>query len=112
MYRMFFFQTSLEYIEICMYVCMVITFSVAELWINRVRLPILLSLSSFAPESLVSPDRFGRPVPRQHAYSPPSGCIWCLLVGLLPLSTTASIYTFNLHRVGPEFIRSHIAYRW
>ena len=53
--------------------CMVITYS--RLWINRIRLPILLvvswtekiniSLSPFAPENLVSRDGFGRPVPRQ-----------------------------------------------
>ena len=48
--------------------------------INRVRLPILLvvswtekmivSLSPFAPENLVSRDKFGRPVPRQPAQLP------------------------------------------
>ena len=47
-------------------------------WINRVRLPILhelnktrkndISLSAFAPESLVSRDGFGSPVPRQPAH--------------------------------------------
>ena len=50
---------------------------IARVWINRVRLPILLvvgctekmniSLSPFAPETLVSRDRFGSPVPRQPA---------------------------------------------
>ena len=55
------------------YVCMV-TY-IARVWINRVRLPILLvvswtgkvniSLSPFAPENLVSRDGFGSPVPRQ-----------------------------------------------
>ena len=58
---------------VCMYVCMVITYS--RVWINRVRLPILLvvsrtgimniSLSPCAPENLVSRDGFGSPVPRQ-----------------------------------------------
>ena len=53
--------------------CTVITYSIV--WINRVRLPILLviswtgkinvSLSPFAPEKLVSRDRLGRPAPRQ-----------------------------------------------
>ena len=48
---------------------------IARVWINRVRLPILLvvnwtgkmniSLSAFAPENLVSRDGFGIPVPRQ-----------------------------------------------
>ena len=51
---------------------------IARVWINRVRLPILLvvswagkmniSLSSFAPENLVSRDGFGSPVPRQPAH--------------------------------------------
>ena len=50
----------------------------ARVWINRVRLPILLvvsstekmnvSLSAFAPENLVSRDGFGSPVPRQPAH--------------------------------------------
>ena len=51
---------------------------IARVWINRVRLPILpvvsftcreneYSLSPFAPENLVSRDRFGSPVPRQPA---------------------------------------------
>ena len=58
------------------YVCMVITYS--RVWINRVRLPILLvvrrtekiniSLSAFAPENLVSRGGFGSPVPRQPAH--------------------------------------------
>ena len=61
-------------------------------WINRVRLPILLliswtgkvnvSLSPFVSENLVSRDGFGSPVPRQpahlHTYS---GWIWCLPTG-------------------------------
>ena len=52
---------------------------IARVWINRVRLPILLvvswtgkidiSLSSaFAPEKLDSWDEFGSPVPRQPAH--------------------------------------------
>ena len=59
-----------------MYVCMVI--HIARVWINRVRLPILLvvggtrkmniSLSAFAPENLVPRDGFGSPVPRQPAH--------------------------------------------
>ena len=69
-------------ISVCMYVCMAITYS--SVLINRVRLPILLVVSStgrmiffplfpFAPENLVSRDRFGRPVPRQSTHSPHSG---------------------------------------
>ena len=55
---------------------MVITYS--RVWINRVRLPILLvvswtgkmniSLSPCVPEKLVSRDGFSRPVPRQPAH--------------------------------------------
>ena len=55
---------------------MVITYS--RVWINRVRLQILLvagetgkmeiSLSSYAPENLVSRDGFGSLVPRQPAH--------------------------------------------
>ena len=51
---------------------------IARVWINWVRLPILLvvsrtgkmniSLSAFAPENLVSRDGFGNPVPRQPAH--------------------------------------------
>ena len=60
----------------CMYVCMVITYS--RVWINRVRLPILLvvsrtgkmniPLSPCVPENLVPRDGFSRPVPRQPAH--------------------------------------------
>ena len=59
------------------YVCMV-THHIARVWINRVRLPVLhvvsstgkinISLSAFVPESLVSRDGFGRPVPCQPAH--------------------------------------------
>ena len=61
------------------YVCMVITYS--RIWINRVRLPILLAvsqttkmnipLSPCAPANLVSRDGSSRPVPRQPAYLHP-----------------------------------------
>ena len=99
-------------------VCVVITFS--RLDVNRVWLPILLVvswtrkteffLSPFAPESLVSRVRFGRPVPRQPAHSPhPGWRIWCLLNGLyppFPVSATVTIITVMRHRASPEFIRS------
>ena len=98
-----------------MYVCMVITYS--RVWINRVRLPILLvvswtgkiniPLSPCVPENLVSWDGFSRPVPRQPAHSPHSGWIWCLLTGFVPSSAAAPIYeTAIRHRVSPEFIVS------
>ena len=55
---------------------MVITYS--RVWINRVRLPILLVVSGtgkinialfpYVPENLVSRDGFSRPVPRQPAH--------------------------------------------
>ena len=51
---------------------------IVRVWINRVRLPILLvvsragkiniSLSAVAPENLISRDGFGSPVPRQPAH--------------------------------------------
>ena len=63
---------------VCMYVCIVITYS--RVCINRVRLPILLVVSwtgknniplfSYAPENLFSRDGCSRPVPRQPAHSP------------------------------------------
>ena len=57
-----------------MYVCMVITYS--RVWINRVRLPILLVVSWIVKMNiplspcvnLVSRDGFSRPVPRQPAH--------------------------------------------
>ena len=61
---------------VCMYVCMAITCS--RVRINRVRLPILLVVSSTrkkknplspcVPENLVSRDGFSHPVPRQPAH--------------------------------------------
>ena len=54
------------------YICMVT--HIAGVWINRVRLPILLVLRrtgkmfAFVPENLVSRDGFGSPVPRQPAH--------------------------------------------
>ena len=80
--------------DVYMYVCM----------INRVRLPILLvvsqtvkivfSLSSLAPENLVSRDRFGSPVPRQpaHLHIQAESRSRCLLAGCLPSSAATSNY--------------------
>ena len=102
---------------------MVITCSRAG--INGVRLPILLvvswigkmdiSPSRFAPENLVSRDRFGRPVPHQPAHSPQSGRIRCLLTGFLLISAAASIYLFKPpYAIGsvPSLSGHAIAYRW
>ena len=64
-----------------MYVCIYNIY--IYIWINRVRLPILLvvsrtgeikiSLSPFAPDKLVSRDEFVRPVLRQPVHSPHLG---------------------------------------
>ena len=102
---------------------MVIIYS--RVWINRVRLPILLvvswtgkitsPLSPFAPKNLVGRDGFGRPVLRQPAHSPHSGWIWCLLTGFLPISAAASIYLFKPpYAIGsvPSLSGQTIAYRW
>ena len=100
-----------------MYLCMFNTFS--RVWINRAWLPILLVVSStgkmfpptspFASENLVTRDGLGRLVPRQPAYFPYSGGIWCLLTGFfLQLSATAStcMYRHNRHWASHEFIGS------
>ena len=61
---------------VCLHVCMVT--HIARVWINRVRLPVLLLVSStgkinislfaFAPENLVSRGGFGSSVPRPPAH--------------------------------------------
>ena len=66
--------TMYMYNVLCMYVWSDITI----VWINRVRMPVLLvvswtgkmniSLSAFVPKNLVSRDGFGSPVPRQPAH--------------------------------------------
>ena len=72
-----------------------------------------ISLSPFAPENMDSREGFGRPVPRQPAYSPHSGWIWCLLMEFLPLSTVAPIYfSTNRHRSVPSLLGLASAYRW
>ena len=101
----------------------VITYS--RVWINRVRLPILLvvswtgkmniPLSLHVPDNLVSRDGFSRPVPRQLAHSLYSGWIWCLLTGFLPISAAASIYLFKPpYAIGsvPSLSGHAIAYQW
>ena len=79
--RFYYYSTEKIYsvftgMYVCTYVCTVITYS--RVWINRVRLPILLvvsctgknniPLSPCVPENLVSRDGFSRPVPRQPAH--------------------------------------------
>ena len=61
-----------------------------------------LSLSPFTPESLVSRDMSGSPVPRKPAHSPYSGSILCLLKGFLLISAAAFIHSFK----PPDIIRS------
>ena len=66
-------------------------------------------------ENLVPQERFGRPVPRQPAHSPHSGCIWILLKRFLPLSAAISIYLFiPSTAIGsvPRLPCHAIAYRW
>ena len=43
--HVFIFYIFSLYIALCMYVCMVITYTGSRVWINRVRLPILLVVS-------------------------------------------------------------------
>ena len=86
---------------------------IARVWINRVRLPILLvasttgkmniPLSAFAPENLVLRDGFGSPVPRQPTH------LHTLAESILPIPAAAFIYLFKTtiichRRVTPEFI--------
>ena len=88
-----------------MYVCMVITYS--RVWINRVRLPILLvvswtgkmdiPLSPYAPENSVSRDGFSCPVPHQPAHSAYPGWIWCLLTGFLQISARRPFIYLERH---------------
>ena len=62
--------------RVCMYVCMVITYSKGKDQPRRVANPVpgqlnretYFSLSPFAPENLVSRDGLGSPVPRQPAH--------------------------------------------
>ena len=101
-------------------VCMVISLftTVAGVWINRVRLPILLSWLAelpFAPENLSS--ETGSAVPSRvvllilHNLAE-SGC---LLTGFLPISAAACIYLCKpSSAIGsvPSLSGRAIAYRW
>ena len=96
---------------------MVIAYS--RVWINRVRLPILLARGQLNRENEYSPipvrawefrlaGRVQPSRPTSSAFSSSySDWIWCLLTGFLPSSAAASIYeTAIRHRVSPEFIGS------
>ena len=93
---------------------------IARVWINRVRLPILLvvsrrektniSLSAFAPENLVSRDGFGSPVPPQPAYlhtqANKSGAYLRDSSRVPRRRLFIYLKTAIRHRVSPEFIGS------
>ena len=69
----------------------------------------------FAPENLVSRDRFGSPVPRQPAHLHTQAESGALLTGFLPSSAAASIYLFKApHTIGavPSLSGHAIAYRY
>ena len=90
----------------------------ARIWINRVRLPILLvvswtgktniSLSAFAPENLVSRDGIGSPVPRQpaHLHIQAESGAYLRDPSRVPRGRPLYILTALRHRVSPEFIGS------
>ena len=100
---------------ILIYVCMVITYS--RVWINRVRLPILLviswnrenniPLSPCVPENLVSRDGFSRPVPRQpaHLHTQAESGAYLRDSSRVP-RRRPFMETAIRHRVSPEFIGS------
>ena len=101
-------------------VCMVTTYNVARVWINRVRLPILLvvswkgkinsSLSPFTPENLVSRDGFSRPVLSACSFSVLKPNLVC--THGIPPNFRGGVHLFIettiRHRVVPEFIGSRI----
>ena len=102
-------RTSYSSVNSTMCVCMVT--HIARVWINRVRLPILLvvsrtgkmniSLSAFAPENLVSRDGCGSPVPRHpaHLHTQAISPEFCG-------SVHSVIQTAIRHGLSPELIRS------
>ena len=95
---------------------MVITYS--RVWINRVRLLILLvvswtrknniPLSPYAPENLVSRDGFSCPVPCQPVHSPYLLRLNLVLTHGVPPDFRGGVHLFIYaairHRVSPEFI--------
>ena len=102
------------------YVCMVITYS--RVWINRVRLPILLvvsltgkmdiPLSPCVPENLVSRDGFSRPVPRQSAHLHTQAESGAYLRESSRVPRRRPYETAIRHRVSPELSGHAVAYRW
>ena len=112
-----------------MYSC-IVTHIARVIWTNRVKFchscsrsteqgKKNISLSTLAPENLVSQDGFGRPVPRQpaHLHTQAESGAYTYLRDSSRSSAAASIYLFKTaklrHRFGPEYIGSHaLAYRW
>ena len=109
-----------------MYVCMVITCS-RGVWINQVRLPILLGSAEKGKWAFPCPRTCLRIWSRETGSVVPSrvsplilhtqaeSSIWCLLTGFLPLSAAASIYLFKPpYVIGsvPSLSRHAIACRW
>ena len=99
-----------------MYVRMVA--HIARVWINRIRLPILLvvsstgknniSLSPFAPENLVSRDGLGSPVPRQPAHLHTQAESGAYLRDSSRVPRRRPFIYLNLHTLSGHAI----AYRW
>ena len=104
-----------------MYVCVVT--HISRLWINRVRLPILLvvswtgknniSLSAFAPENLVSRDGLGSPVPRPHLHTQAESGAYARDSSRVP-RRRPFIYFKPPYAIGsvPSLLGHAIAYRW
>ena len=98
---------------------------IARVWINRVRLPILLvvswtekmniSLSPSAPENLVSRDGFGSPVPRQpaHLHTQAGSGAYLRDSSRVP-QRRPFIYLQPPYAIGsiPSMLGRAIAYRW
>ena len=101
--------------------------NIARLWINRVRLPILLvvvswtgkmniSLSAFAPKNLVSRDGFGSPVPRQpaHLHTQAESGAYLLRDSSRVPRRRSFLHFRPLYAIGsvPSLSGHAIAYRW
>ena len=115
--------TFTHYESVLRIMCMIITYN--RVWINQVRLPILLvvswtgkinfSLSPFAPKNLVSRDGLGRPVPRQRVHSPHSVRLNLVLTHGIPPYFRGGVHLFipspAIEPV-PSLSGHAIAYRW
>ena len=100
---------------------MVITYS--RVWINRIRLPILLvvswtgkmniPLSPCVPENLVSRDGFSRPVPRQSAHLHTQAESGAYTYGIPP-GFRGGVHMKPPYAIGsvPSLSGHAVAYRW